>query len=163
MSKFIGMFSSKRFQSDWKAAQLLRTDDVKVEKWDDFFDLMCEYYKPTENATLTNFQFRNLSQMPQEAFPAFCNRVVKEAKHCHFKCSHDDCTAEDTAIRDQIVIGTIHTSVRDEALKKSWTLAELKREGMQIESAERGGAEISGEGLNKLGKYSYTNMKQDAG
>ena len=92
---------------------------------------------------------------------SFCNRVVKEAKHCHFKCKHDDCSAESTAIRDQIVIGTINNTIREEALRKSFDLDTLRRVGMQIESAERGGAEISGEGLNRLGKYSYSNIKSE--
>ena len=34
----------------------------------------------------------------------------------------------------------------------------LSREGMQMESAARGGAEIAGETLNKLGKYSYNKI-----
>ena len=160
VAKFLGMFSSKRFQSDWKAAETLKGDG-KIEKWDVFLVTMNQYYKPTENPTLKNFQFRALVQMPQEAFPAFCNRVVKEAKHCHLKCHHEDCSAEDTAIRDQIVIGTINNGIREEALKKSWDLPSLRRGGMQIESAERGGAEIAGEGVNKLGKYSYSKLKTD--
>jgi hypothetical protein len=58
------------------------------------------YNKPTEN-----YQFRALAQADNEAFPAFCNRVSKEAKHCNFKCDRRDCTAESIAIRDQIIIG----------------------------------------------------------
>ena len=73
-----------------------------------------------------------------ETFPAFCNRSAKEAKHCYFKCHHSDCDAEETAIRDQIIIGTRNNTVRDDALLKSWNLATLRQERMKIESATRG-------------------------
>jgi hypothetical protein len=90
---------------DWKVAE---PDDHKRKKsgWADFVSKMQIYYKPTENLTLKNYQFRALLQADNEAFPAFCNRVSKEAKHCNFKCDHEDCTAESTA--DQIIIGTTH-------------------------------------------------------
>jgi len=74
--------------------------------WQTFIKSMQEYYKPTENLTLKNYQFRSLSQQLTETFPAFCNRVAKEAKHCHFNCEHADCTAE-----DQIIIGTTETTI----------------------------------------------------
>ena len=44
-----------------------------------------------------------------------------------------------TAVRDQIVIGKDNSKVREEVLKFSWDLATLRREGMKIESAVRGG------------------------
>ena len=102
-----------------------------------------------------------MSQADNEAFPAFCNRVSKEAKHCNFKCDHEDCTVESTAIRDQIIIGTTHDKIREEALKNSRDLQKLRREGMQIESATKGVDELSGENpINKMGKYSYRNMNK---
>ena len=134
VAKFLGMFSSSRFQSDWRAAQ----PDENARKgatWEVFIDTMQTYYKPTENPTLKNFHFRSLTQHTSETFPAFCNRIDKEAKHCHFKCNSDDCTAENTAVRDQIVIGTHNNSIREEALKKSWDLTTLRTEGMKLESA----------------------------
>ena len=103
------------------------------------------YYKPTENPTLKSFHFRALTQANNETFPAFCNLVEQEAKHCHFNCTHSDCTAEQAAVRDQIVIGTSSKEIRDEALLRLWDLATLRKEGMKLESAARGGAEISGE------------------
>ena len=110
--------------------------------------------------TLKNFQFRSLTQGRDEAFTAFCNRVDKEAKHCEFKCGHNDCTAEDTAIRDQIIIGLISNKIREEALKNSWNITQLRQQGMRIESATHGAAELSGDGtLNKLGRYSFKNQK----
>ena len=41
------------------------------------------------------------------------------------------------AIRDQIVVGTHNEKIREEALLKSWKLAELRTEGMKLESASR--------------------------
>ena len=129
VSKMLGMFSSKRMHEVWKVTE---PDDHKQKKagWADFVSKMQIYYKPTENLTLKNYQFRALSQVDNEAFPAFCNRVSKEAKHYNFKCDHEDCTAESTAIRDQIIIGTTHDKIREEALKNSWDLQKLRREGM---------------------------------
>ena len=154
------MFSSSRFYSDWLAAQP-DAERRRETGWDDLTRLIKEYYRTTENLTLKNFQFRALTQEHSESFPAFCNRVEKEAKHCSFKCTHNDCSAENTAIRDQIVIGTTDGKIREEALMKSWNLQTLRREGMRMESAAKGGAEMSGEAVNKLGKYSYRSMKQN--
>ena len=71
------------------------------------------------------------------------------------------CSAEDTSVRDQIVIGTINDQIREEALKKSWTLETLRKEGMHMESAAKGTLQIAGDGaLNNIGKYSYKNTKK---
>ena len=121
---------------------------------------MRSLYKPTENNTLRNFHFRSLIQQETESFISFCNRVQKEATHCNFKCSSNDCTAENIAIRDQIIIGLIENSIRQEALKMSWDLVELKKNGMAMESALKGGAELAGENVNKLGKYSYRSLEK---
>ena len=162
VAKFLGMFSSNRLYTDWKVAQ---PDDGrrKVSKWDDFVKTMKEFYKPTSNITLMNYHFRALSQMENETFPGFCNRVQKEANHCTFKCTHPDCTAEEIAVRDQIIIGTKESSIREEALKKSWDLNTLRNEGMKMESAARSGAEISGEAVNKLSKFSFQNFRRSKG
>ena len=93
---------------------------------------MQDYYTPTENLTLKNFQFRSLSQERDEAFPSFCNRVEKYSKHCQFKCNDPSCTAESIAVCDQIVIGMLSDTIREEALKNSWSLADLRKEGMRI-------------------------------
>jgi hypothetical protein len=159
VAKMLGMFSSKRLYDHWKVAEL---DEHKRKKagWADFVSKMQIYYRPTENLTLKNYQFRALTQADNEAFPAFCNRVSKEAKYCNFKCDHESCTAESTAIRDQIIIGTTHDKIR-EALKNAWDLQKLHREDMQIESAIKGVDELSGENpINKMGKYSYRNMSK---
>ena len=61
-------------------------------------------------------------QREGETFIAFCNRVLLEANHCSFKCASVNCTAEDTIIRDQIIIDTVDNDIRQEALKRSWDL-----------------------------------------
>ena len=74
VKKFLGMFSSNRFYTDWLAAE---QDEAlrNAATWDDLVTKMKAFYKPTENLTLKHFQFRTLAQEPNEAFPAFCNRV----------------------------------------------------------------------------------------
>ena len=118
VAKFLGMFSSRRMYADWQVAEPDETKRTQAT-WEHFVAQILTYYKPTENLTLKNHQFRTLKQATHEAFPVFCNRVYKEAQHCNFKCKHDDCTAEETAIRDQIIVGTIHNKIREEALKNS--------------------------------------------
>ena len=158
VAKILGMFSSNRLYEDWKVAQ--PDEDIRKRAgWNTFVRDMKLFYKPTENPTLMHYHFRTLQQASDETFPAFCNRVVKEAKHCEFKCSHEDCTAENIAVRDQIIIGLKDNEIREEALKKSWNLQTLRTEGMKIESAARSGAEINGENtVNKMGKYSSRNI-----
>ena len=76
-----------------------------------------DFYKPTDNPTLKNFHFRALTQQDQESFPAFYNRVEKEARHCRFNCDNENCSEEKIEVRDQIVIGTHNNKIREEALK----------------------------------------------
>ena len=64
------------------------------------------------------------------------------------------------ALQIQIVIGTKCHNIREESLLKSWDLQQLRTEGMRMESALRGGTEIRGDNVNRLGKYSFKNMKQ---
>ena len=158
VNKFLGMFSSQRFQKDWLAAQ--PTEALRENAtWTLFLQYMRAFYKPTEQPTLKNYQFRDVYQGPAESFTAYCSRVALEAGHCSFKCVHADCTAEETATRDQIVIGTRYQNIREEALLKSWNLPTLRTEGMKMESAMKGGTEIGGEDVNRLGKYSHKNNK----
>ena len=138
--------------ADW----LLAKPDADARKratWEDFKTTMEAFYKPSENTTLNNFNFRSVTQLVNETFPTFCNRVERESKTCAFKCKHA------VAVRDQIVIGTTNSKIREEALLKSWDLTTLRTEGMKLESATRGEAEISGGAVNKVGKYSYSNLK----
>ena len=159
VAKFLGMYSSRRLFSDWKAA-VPDEEERKRSSWQNFVIKMQAYYKPTENPTLKNFQFRSVVQGKAETFTAFCNRVEMEAIHCQFKCESEACTAQEIAVRDQIVIGTASDEIREEALKKSWTLATLRQEGMRMESASKGASQIAGDSdLNKIGKYSFKNTK----
>ena len=160
VAKFLGMFSSSRMYTDWQIAH--PDESIKNNStWDNFLETMKEYYKPTGNPTLKNFHFRELTQGLDETSPAFCNRTAKEAKHCYVKCHHSDCNAEETTIRDQIIIGTrSNTIIGRRSLLKSWNLATLHQEEMKIESATRGGAEISREAVNNVGKYAYSKLEK---
>ena len=161
VAKFLGLYSSRRLVSDWKAA-CPNERDRKKAGWSAFVKYMSDFYKPTENLTLKNYQFRSLAQEKSESFTAFCNRVEKEAKHCQFKCASTDCTAEMTAICNQVVIRCSSDNICIEALKKSWEFNDLRKEGMRIESAAKGASEITGDVINKLGKYSFKNTKKTA-
>jgi len=162
VAKFLGVHSSERLYDDWVSAE---NDASKRDSatWEEFKTAMQEFYKPTENLTLKNYQFRSLKQGAEEPFVSFVNRVERESKQCNFKCQHADCTAENIATRDQIIIGTINDKIREEALKKSLDLSNLRKEGMHIESSTRGIAELSGEiSVNKVGKYSKRNKSKQS-
>ena len=124
VSKFLGIYSSRRLYTDWcMAAPEEKTR--KNAQWKDFVEAMSAYYKPTENITLKHFHFRSNIQKDGETFIAFCNRVLLEAKHCNFICTAESCTAKDTAVRDQIIIELKSNDIHQEALKKSWDLDTL--------------------------------------
>lgn len=161
VAKFLGLYSSKRMFSDW---QLAEPDEIERKRapWGDFVDKMKTFYAPTENLTLKHFQFRQLCQERNESFSAFALRIEQEAKHCMFSCESRECTGEMVSIRDQIVIGLQNEEIRQEALKNSWNLKELRANGTRLESAFRGAATISGEAsVNKIGKYSFKNFKNE--
>ena len=155
VAKLLGMFSSNRLYMGWCVAE--PSEDLQqTSKWDEFITKMTTFYKPTENITLKHFHLRAVNQNEGETFTSFCNRVQKEAKHCDFKCTNAGCTAESVAVRGQIIIGTKENYIRREALKLSWDLLTLMLEGMKLESAAKGGAELDTEAtVNKLGKYSF--------
>ena len=163
VTKFLGIFSTERQHEDWISAE----PDEQARKnatWENFISSLQKLYLPTENNTLKHYQFRSITQNNQETFISYCIRVEKEAKHCSYKCTHADCTAEDIAIRDQIIIGTTNDKIREESLKNSWDYATLRKEGMHIESAFKSAEALSADTINKIGKYSqkYKNhQKQD--
>ena len=161
--KLLGFFATVRLQQDWKAAEPV--EENRNCSWKDFLTKMRGYYRPTENSTLRNYEFRQMTQLPTETFSAFCNRIEKDGKTCSFcECNPDSaCTASLTAIRDQIVIGTHHDKIRERALLKGWSLEDLRKEGMKMESAARGEEQLSQSGVNKLGKYSYKNIPKHKG
>ena len=161
--KLLGFFATKRLQQDWKAAEPIEAN--RDCTWTQFLAKMRAYYKPTENSTLRNFEFRSLMQLPSETFSAFANRMEKEGKTCSF-CECDEasaCTASNMAIRDQIVVGTNHEKIREQALLKGWNLADLRSEGMKLESASRGEEKLSqSAAVNKVGRYSYKNLEKSS-
>ena len=159
VDKVLGMFSSQRLYEDWQLAE--PDEDSRLNAtWTEFQTKLENFYKPSENSTLNNYHYRSLTQMCDETFASFCVRVEKEAKACTFKCHHNDCTAEATAIRDQLIIGTPDGKIREKALLESWDLNRLRTEGIKIESASRGEAEISGGTVNRLGRYSFSKLKR---
>ena len=164
VTKFVGLFSSQRLREDWQAAE--PNDGVRKQAtWQDFITKMRAYYKPTDNPVLVNYKFRSLTQNEGETFHAFCNRVDKESKSCYFNCDSPNCNADKIAVRDQVVIGTTNNKIKEEALLKSWKLDDLRKEGMKIESAMKGEAEISNSAVidvNKVGKYSYKTLKNNS-
>ena len=158
--KLLGFFASHRLQQDWKAAEPIATN--RDCTWDHFKTQMRAYYKPTENTTLRNYEFRHLFQKPRETFSTFCNRVENEGRECTFcDCNAtSDCTSTKTAVRDQIVIGTESEKIKEQALRKSWDLDTLRKEGMKIESAAKGEESISAGAVNKIGSYSFSNIRK---
>ena len=153
VTKFLGIFSTERLHEDWLSAE--PDDNVrKHATWEKFTTSLRKFYLPTENNTLKHYQFRSITQNNNETFTAFCNRIEREAKNCNYKCQHEDCTAENTAIRDQIIIGTTNSKIQEEALKNSWDYATLRKEGMHIESAYKSAEALSSDSINRVGKYS---------
>ena len=80
---------------------------------------MQDSYKPTENPTLKNFQFRSISQVKAKTFIGFFNHVEIEADHSEFKCDSKECTAQEVTVRNKFFIGTLSDEIRKEVLKKS--------------------------------------------
>ena len=77
VAKFLGMFSSRQMYADWQVAEPDETKRTQAT-WEYFDAQIQAYYKPTENLTLKNHQFRTLMQATHEAFPAFCNVCTKK-------------------------------------------------------------------------------------
>ena len=70
--KMLGFFASVRFQQDWKAA---KTAADTEPSWATFLTRMRDYYKPTENQIVRNYDFRHLYQNSGQTFSAFCNKI----------------------------------------------------------------------------------------
>ena len=85
--------------------------DRNAETWEDFPATMKHYYKQTKNPVMKNFKFRFLTQHVDETYTSFC-KGQEEAIYCHFKCDHKDCTAEDIAVTDQILIKLRNADIR---------------------------------------------------
>ena len=99
--------------------------------WDNFLKKLRSYYTPTENHIIRNFELRQLALVKNETFSAFCNRVEAAGKTCTFCECDSDCSAEEYAILDQIVIGTTNENISEKAMIKNWNLAELRQKEMK--------------------------------
>ena len=119
---------------DWQTA-LPNETAWKKAKWKELIKTIQEYYHPTKNLTLKNYQFCSITQGINASFAALCNRALKEAKHCKIWCSSNECTSETIAVRDQTIIGISSKMICEEDLMQSWNLDNLRREGMKIERA----------------------------
>ena len=157
--KLLGFFSSLHLQQDWKVAES-NPDILKNAEWDYFIDRMRQYYKPTENQIIRNFEFRQILQLPNKTFSAFCNRVEAAGKTCTFCNCKKNCSAEEFARRDQIVIGITNEVIREKAMLKNWNLKDLHQNGMKYESAAAGEEKISGGAINKISPYKLSNLKK---
>ena len=108
--KLLGCFATTRLIHDRKT---LEPNEVLSRDctWDHLLRKLRSYYKPTENPIIRNVEFRQLVQVTNEIFSAFCNRVEAAGKTCTF-CKRDrDCSTEEYAIRDQIVTGTTNKKI----------------------------------------------------
>ena len=99
-------------------------------------------FERNTSRTLANFKFRQLKQNQGEAFDQFVIRVKKESKSCSFKCTSDTCTAADTIIRDQILIGTSDDMLRERALAENLSLEDLIIRGESMEAAVNGSRKL---------------------
>ena len=100
-------------------------------------------------------------QSPNGTFGAFCNLVEAAGKTCTFCNCKKNCSAEEFAIRDQIVIGTNNEVIREKAMLKNWHLQELRKNGMKYESAAAGEEKMLGGTLNKTSPYLFRNLKKN--
>ena len=146
--QMLGKYSSKNLQDHFE------DETTETERSTITFDQMVAKlkarYKPTQNLTLTHYEFRKLEQQPLETFDAFFNRVKHDASYCQFQCNMN-CTVKDTLIRDQVVYGVADHEIRKNALNEQWSSDDLKTKGRKIEAATMGAAKIKKEASNSRG------------
>lgn len=130
---FLGRFASINLQRDFEDA-VSETERNNL-KFTDLVTKMKTRYEPTRNYTLANHQFHRLSQRPEESFDNFSHRLRHEAKSCKFSCDSAGCNISEVMIRDQIVVGTVHNDIRNNALKNQWNLKDLIENGRKMEAA----------------------------
>ena len=103
-----------------------------------------DYYKPTENRIICNFEFRQITQNSNETYNAFCSRVEDAGRTRYFcDCIDNNSTATEFAIRGQIVIGTSSENIRGKSMLNDWNLADLQKKAMKHKSAAAGEGKIS--------------------
>ena len=155
----LGFFTTTRLIQDWKTAE---PNEVLLSKctWGHFLKKLQSYYEPTKNPIIWNFDFRQ-KWRKWETFCAFFNRVEAVGKTCTLCECNSDCSAEEYAIHDQIVIGRTNENICKKARIKSLNLAKLRQKGMKYESTAAGKEKISGFEANKVGAYSYQRIKNE--
>ena len=98
---------------------------MKNVEWDYLIEPMRQYYKPTENQIIQNFEFQQIMQLPNETFGAFCNHAEAAGKTCTFCNCKKKLSAEEFAIHDQIVMGTDNKVICETPMLKNLDLQEL--------------------------------------
>ena len=138
--QFLGKYVSRNFQRDYE--DTVGEPERSTITFAEMVKKVSDRYKPTQNTTLTNFEFHKLKQNEGERFDDFLNRVKQEAHNCHFSCASPTCDVMETLIRDQVVIGTSNDEIRRNALKEQWKLEQLGIRGRQLEAASHGANQI---------------------
>ena len=113
----LGFFTTTRLIQDWKTAE---PNEVLLSEctWGHFLKKLQSYYEPTKNPIIWNFDFRQ-KWRKWETFSAFCNRVEAFGKTCTLCECNSDCSAEEYAIHDQIVIGRTNENICKKAMIKN--------------------------------------------
>ena len=109
----MGMFSSPRMHGNW---QTTLTNKRKHQKatWEEFVKVMQQYSQPTESLTLKIFQFCSLAERRITAsLYSTLNVMVSFYMYANSQ-------------KRQIIVPTLSDKIREEALKTSWNLEQLK-------------------------------------
>ena len=114
-------------------------------KFTDLVEKIKKRYTPASNKVHNHYLFHRLAQKSDETFDDFCHRVRADAELCDFKCLSATCTVKDILIRDQILVGTNNESIRNEALRKQWSISELVKEGRITEASLIAASDIKSE------------------
>ena len=137
---FLSKAVSDEFLDDYEAT-VVAAERVNIS-FSTLVEKMKERYTPNSNKVRNHYVFHRLSQNSAETFDDFVHRVQTNADQCDFKCTNDNCSVSKTLIRDQLIIGTSNLHIRDEALKKQWSLDDLIKEGRVIESGAIAASEM---------------------
>ena len=129
---FLSRAVSDEFHDDFKS--IVSPNDRENITFTMLIELMKEHYTPNSNKVKNHDLFHRITQQSKETFDDFVYRVKAEAEHCNFKCKNKECTAKDILIRDQILVGTNHETIREDTLKNQWNLNDLLRKGRITES-----------------------------
>ena len=161
---FLGRYSSRNFQKDYEAA-VPENERLDIT-FQDMVTKMKARYEPSRNYTLANHEFHKLRQDPDgESFDNFAHRVTAQSKLCQFSCG-ENCTVPNIMVRDQLIIGTNNTNIRENALREQWALKDLINNGRRLESASHCSQRIKEESSDtanikraQKGRYSSKSVK----